>query len=93
MNLNEEQLKELETMAGLFFPIPEIMIGLGIPVHMENEFSEILKFNKEHPAFQAYHRGRIAAEVELRQSIKQAALNGSNPAQTTMLEFLNNSKP
>ena len=33
----------------------------------------------------------ITAEIELRQSIKQAAANGSNPAQNTMLDFKINS--
>jgi hypothetical protein len=89
MNLNEEQLKELETMSGLFFDVSEIMICLGIPVFMESEFTETIQFNNESPAFQAYHRGRITAEVELRESIKQTALNGSSPAQNIMLSFLN----
>lgn len=92
MNLTEHQLKELEAMAELFFPINEILIALEIPLHMETEFSEIVRFNKTHPAFLAYHRGRITSDVKLRQSIRQAALNGSNPAQNSMLEFYNSSK-
>lgn len=92
MNLTEAQLKELESLASLFFRVDEILIALGLPVHLEEDFSEVLKFQKDNPIFQAYNRGRLTAEIELRQSIKQAALNGSNPAQNTMLEFYNNSR-
>jgi len=93
MNFTQEQLKELEVLAGLFFSIPEVLTALGIPLHLEGEFSETVRFDHSHPAFAAYQRGRLTAETQLRQAIWQAALNGSNPAQTTMLEFLNNSKP
>jgi len=93
MNLTQEQLKELEVLAGLFFSVPEILTALGIPLHQEGEFSEVIKYDHSHPAFAAFQRGRLTAETQLRQAIWQAALNGSNPAQTTMLEFLNNSKP
>lgn len=84
MNLNEEQLKELETMSGLFFKTEDIMINLGLPLYELEDFEHILKFEKEHPAYLAYHKGRLTFEVELRTATKQAALNGSNPAQTAM---------
>lgn len=93
MSLTQEQLKELEVLAGLFFSIPEILTALEIPIHQEGEFSEVIKYNHGHPVFIAYHKGRLTAETQLRQAIWQAALNGSNPAQSTMLEFLKTSKP
>lgn len=93
MNLTEEQLEELESVAGLFFSIYEIMIVLEIPVHMEEEFTELLNYKKENPIFKAYHKGRLTADIELRIAIKQAALNGSNPAQNSMREFYINSLP
>ena len=93
MNLNEQQLKELEKLAGLFFSLQGIMIALDIPLHMEDEFTRIIRYDKNHPAFIAYQKGRITSEVQLRESIKQAALNGSNPAQTSMIQFFNDSKP
>jgi hypothetical protein len=92
MNLTEEQLKELETMAGLFFKFEDIMIALGIPFAQEFEFEETIKYKMANPAFIAYNRGRLTAETELRQAIKQAAMNGSNPAQNSMMEFYNKSK-
>lgn len=91
MNLNEQQLKELELLAGLFFSVTDIMISLDIPLHLEGEFTDIIKYRCEHPAYTAFQRGRITSQTQLRQSIKQAALNGSNPAQSTMIEFYNNS--
>lgn len=92
MNLTEEQLKELEELAGLFFSPSEIMLNLEIPIHLEDEFRDIILLKNDDPIFIAYNKGRIAAEIELRQAIKQAALNGSNPAQTSMLNFYLNSK-
>jgi hypothetical protein len=92
MNLTEEQLKELETMAGLFFTVEDIMIALELPLFDEPKFSDIIKYQKTHPAFIAYNRGRLTSETELRQAIKQAAMNGSNPAQNSMMEFYNKSK-
>lgn len=92
MNLTEEQLKELETMAGLFFTVEDIMIALELPLFDEPEFTTIIKYQKTNPAFIAYNRGRLTAETELRQAMKQAALNGSNPAQNSMIEFYNKSR-
>lgn len=92
MNLTEEQLKELETMAGLFFTVEDIMIALELPLFDEPEFTTEIKYHKTSPVFIAYNRGRLTAETELRQATKQAALNGSNPAQNAMIEFYNKSK-
>jgi hypothetical protein len=93
MNLTTQQLEQLKIMAGLFFSVQDILIALEIPLYLEEEFSNLIICEKEHPVFQAYHKGRLTAETQLRQAIRQAALNGSNPAQSTMLEFYNKSKP
>jgi hypothetical protein len=92
MNFSEEQLEEVESMAALFMSVQDIMICLELPPHEEEEFTEILEAGYIHPLYKAYHTGRLSAEIELRQSIKMAALNGSNPAQNTMLNFNNQSK-
>lgn len=92
MNLTGEQLSELQTMAGLFFSIDKIRIALGIPYALQEVFSDCVRYEEKHPAFIAYHTGRITAEIEIRNSIKNAALNGSNPAQNTLVEFLNSTK-
>lgn len=92
MNLTEEQLKEVETLAGLFFHPADIMTIVGIPAHEADIFYDIIGIEKENPLFQSYHKGRLTATVELRHAIKQAALNGSNPAQSMMVEFFNKSR-
>ena len=93
MNLTTEQLKELENLSALFFSIHDIMIALDIPLHNEMDFTEQLSTESGSPEFIAYNRGRLTASIELRQSIKTAALNGSNPAQTTLIDFYNQSQP
>lgn len=92
MNLTEEQLNEIESLAGVFMDPKDIMIILGLPKHQEERFIEILTWETENPIHSAYHRGRLKAIVTLRESIKQSALNGSNPAQIEMMKFFNNSK-
>lgn len=92
MNLTEEQLKELEELAGLGFEIKDMMLVLEIPLHEEDEFKDMIELNTDHAMHKAYQRGRLKSLVELRQAIKQAALNGSNPAQMSMIEFFKQSK-
>lgn len=92
MNLTEEQLKEVETLAGLFFRPEDIIRILGIPHHQLSDFEDMILLNPKSPIYQFYHRGRLKALVELRQAIRQAALNGSNPALTEMMEYFNKSK-
>jgi len=92
MNLTEEQLKEVETLAGLFINPEDIVLIIGLSREKTEEFIIILEIEKDNPIFKAYHKGRLKATVELRQAIKQAALNGSNPAQISMIEFFNQSR-
>ena len=92
MNLTEEQLKEVEHMAGLFFSIGEICAVLELDEETADYFDSCVSVKNNHPFVLAYTKGRLLAQVELRTSIKQAALNGSNPAQAQMVEFFNKSK-
>ena len=92
MNFSEEQLEEVQSMASLFMPVLDIMICLELSPFAREEFSDILETEYSHPLYKAYHTGRLGAEIELRQSIKMAALNGSNPAQNSMLNYNNQSK-
>lgn len=87
MNLNEEQLKEVERMAGLFFSPNEIGIVLEMELHEIKELEEIIDSKNEDQIYMAYHKGRLTTEIELRNATKQAALNGSNPAQTMMFNL------
>ena len=92
MNLTEEQLKEVETMAGLFLSVSEICAVLELDEETADYFDSCMIVKNNHPFVKAFMKGRLTAEVQLRTAIKQAALNGSNPAQGQMIEFFNKSK-
>lgn len=87
MNLSEEQLSEIENMAGLFFSIEDIGINIDLPLHEVEELREIVEKDTSNVIYRRYHKGRLTNEVKLRTAINQSALNGSNPAQNTMLNF------
>ena len=87
MNLSEEQLSEIENMAALFFSTEDIAINVGLTGEDAEYFNVAVEFKSVEPCSMAYYRGRLTAEIELRKSIKQSALNGSTPAQTAMLNF------
>jgi len=87
MQFTQEQLHEIEAMAALFLPPEDIAINIGVD---PDEFTEIVNL-KTGAGYQAYYKGRMKTEVELRQSILQAALNGSSPAQQMMLNYQNKS--
>lgn len=92
MNLTEEQLKEVEHMAGLFFSIGEICAVLELDEEAADYFDSCVSVNNRHPFVKSFISGRLKAEVELRKAVKQAAMNGSNPAQMQMIEFFKQSK-
>lgn len=85
MNFTQEQLDEIEAMATLFLPPDDIAINIGVD---PDEFTELINI-KSGTGYQAFFKGWMKTEVELRQSILQAALNGSSPAQQMMLNYQN----
>lgn len=92
-NLSEEELQEVESMAGLFFSPEHICIAMGWDAEILASFNLAIEaMDIDDPLCSHYYKGRISAEIELRQSIKQAARNGSNPAQLAMLDFHKNSR-
>ena len=93
MHLTPEQLEELTTLAGLFFSVNDIIIALDIDPELHAQFSYIISCENENPIYRAYHTGRLTEEIKLREAIKLAAMNGSNPAQNTLINYFNNSKP
>jgi len=93
MNFSEEQLKEIEDMAGLFFGAEDIAINL----ELNEEETELFGFqieskNSSFPEVAAYLKGRLTAKIVMRKAIKQSAQNGSSPSQQQMLHFLKDSK-
>lgn len=91
VTFSEEQLNELTELSALFFSPEDIMISLEIPYHKIDEFKDILILQKDNPIYLAYHTGRLRTEISLRNAILKASLNGSNPAQNSMLDFRNRS--
>lgn len=87
MNLTKEQLDEIAVMSALFFKVEEIAANIEV----DPEELKVLIQLKDGPAYIYYMKGRIQTEIELRTSIKQAAMNGSNPAQEQMINFLKQS--
>ena len=76
MNLSEEQLKEVEQMAGLYFNIEDIADNLELDdaelekLHLDMEL-------KTGDFYKAYRKGWLISEVKLRKSIEKAAENES----------------
>ena len=87
MNFSEEQLNELEEMAGLFFSPEDIAINLQLKEEETDYFVTCIESRSQDPGSVAYYRGRLSAEIILRRAVKQSALNGSSPSQLAMLNF------
>lgn len=88
MNFSEEQLNEVEEMAGLFFAPEEIAVNLQLSDDETESFEAAVIFkDTANPLVAAYLCGWMSSEVALRKAIKQSALNGSSPSQQSMLNF------
>jgi len=93
MNFSEEQLKEIEEMAGLFLSAETIAVNLELNDDDTEYFIAAIECkNMKNPIVAAYYTGRLKSKIELRKAIKQSALNGSSPSQQMMLNFLKESK-
>lgn len=88
MHLTEEQLKEIESMAQLFFTPEEIAVNIEVD---PDELLLLIK-SQSGPAYKAYMSGRLSSEIELRKAIQLSALHGSSPAQQMMRDWHNRSK-
>ena len=92
MNFSEDQLKEIEDMAGLFFGAEDIAINLELNEEETEAFGfQIDSKNTSFPEVAAYLKGRLTAKIVMRKAIKQSAQNGSSPSQQQMLNFLKDS--
>lgn len=88
MNFTKDQLKEIESMASLFFTPEEIAANLEVD---EDDFLEML-LTKNGDGYKRYIKGNLGAEVDLRRAIQKAALHGSTPAQQMMRDWQNRAK-
>ena len=88
MLLTEEQIKEIENMAELFFDVGDIATNIEVdPFEFRDEI-----LSEQGPVHSAYKRGWLRGEIPLRKAISQAAANGSNPAQAMLLQLRDKSK-
>lgn len=85
--LTEEQLKELEEFAGLFFSLEELELIMELPIKfLQNAIDENL------PEGRAVKRGQLLADAKLRTSIFNLASNGSGPAQVMAQGYIDVAK-
>ena len=88
MNLTEEPLKMVEEMAGLFFSPEMIAVNLELNEEDTEYFIAAIECkNTKNPLVGAYFKGWLEAEITLRKSIKQSAMNGSSPSQQMMMNY------
>ncbi|HYC29551.1 MAG TPA: hypothetical protein VEB42_12050 [Chitinophagaceae bacterium] len=95
-DITEESLQEIKNLAALFFTPREIAVMQEINVTGFIACIDHPQPEKLEPGWQkvynAFHAGRLQAEVDLRTSIIKLAKSGSSPAQTMALDLLNKSK-
>jgi len=93
MNLNEQQLTEVEELAGLFFSPADVAINLELDEDETDCFVAAVECKSTSaPIVAAYMRGWLSADITLRKAIKQSALNGSSPSQQMMLNYQKESR-
>lgn len=84
MNLSKEQLDALQDFAYNLIPVSVMAIMMEVD---ELDLRAAID-TVGTPERNAYYRGYGRMLLELRKSIIRSAQNGSNPAQTELLQFL-----
>lgn len=77
MNLTEQQIKEIEELAGLFLTADEIAILLDIDVDL---FMKTIH-TKKGPIYKAYFKGKTRSKKQIRENVVKLARNGSPQAE------------
>lgn len=83
MCLSHEQIDVIEEMAELFCSPEDIAINVGVDIDV---FETQIKA-REGECFIAYKTGWLRGDLKIRKSVAKSAENGSNPAQTMLLEM------
>lgn len=83
--MTQEILDEIERLAGLFMTPDAIAVIIGMK---HEDFWEEL-YDTDSPIYQHYYRGKYKSEAEVRQAIIKLAKQGSSPAQSMAIRFLN----
>lgn len=87
-DITQEELLQVEELAQLYFTPKEISVMLEIKYAEVKDTIE----NEEGNFYEAFMRGRLQSETDLRKSIMMLAKAGSSPAQTMAMDLLNKSK-
>lgn len=77
-------LAEVEGLGKLQFSPDEVALSVGID---RNEFRAAIKTG-DNPLSDAFERGRLKSEAEVRRSILQLAKQGSSPAQKQVMDLI-----
>lgn len=85
MNLTTERLKSIEDLAYRLI-VPEL-VAINIGVDEIDFLHEVRTLGTD--ARNAYYKGYLKQMIETREAIIKTAQNGSNPAQSELLKFLN----
>lgn len=88
MNLSDEELQQIEEFASIALPLSDIAVILQVdPEELRAAYSE-----QSNAVRKRYCAGSLRLKAELHKSIKESALQGSNPAQQLMQKFLDEIK-
>ena len=90
--LSEEQLLQVEEMAGALLPADEIAILLLGTASEQSAFVNICRNQADNPIYQAFHRGRLQTKFELRKMVVRLAKAGSPAAEPLADKYLKESK-
>ena len=77
MNLNEAQLKEIETLSGIFLEPEEIAILMDLD---EGEFMDAIR-KKKGNIWNSYFRGKTESKKDIHANIVKMAKHGSPQAE------------
>ena len=90
--LTDEQLLQVEEMAGALLPADEIAILLLDSSSDQSSFVTICRNHVDSPIYQAFHRGRLRTKYELRKMVVRLAKAGSPAAEPLADKYLKDSK-
>lgn len=88
IELTEQQLQQITDLAGLFFTPRQIAVIMELPAVVLITGAEI----DSSPVYKAFWAGRLKEEFNIRTKIKKLAESGSSPAQTMMMDIINDSR-
>ena len=81
--LSDDERADLSQCGAVGFTFEEVSLLFNLdPSEVRRQFS-----SKSGDIYMAYIRGRLQAELLLRQKLFSSACNGSNPAQSQMLQL------